>query len=272
MKKKKLIISLCIIATVLLTGAFVVYAAAYDSTKDPLVALSYITNVFKPSVDKDIKAVSDKVASAEAKITALEKSLAGGTFDPSAIEGRLDVLESGIDSLEGTASSQNAEIEAMKAQLQSAEGEIQSAKKDLEDAKKELSALMSDNATKTQIAELTERINSQSERVDTLIGTYGALLDLLMAEREPTEENYGYKTVTLNSGEKVVCGSECIMMLRSGAGVYSFTGEGYDATGADLISSGDSAKAEHIVTFENGAVFTASEKAVIMVKGDYTVE
>ncbi len=281
MKRKKLIIILSAVLATLIIGGVVVYAASYDSTSDPLVALSYITNVFKPSVDKDIKSVGDKVTSAESRISSIEKAIAngtiGGTVDTAEIDGRLDALES-------SAALSAADVKSIKTQLESAKSELSEAKAQLESisadsvTKSELQSEVSNlSATiaeqSTKIDALSAAIEAQSSNVDTLISTYSALLEALLEKAEPTEENYGYKTVTLSKGEKISAAASCSVMMRAGEGTYTFSGEGYDATASSSIASGSSAKTEHIVVFDTGVVFEAvSDTAVIMIKGDYTVE
>lgn len=280
MKKKKLIISLCVVLGVLVAGAFAVYAAAYDSASDPLVALSYITDVLRPSVDKDIDSVSDKVASAEEKIAALEKSLAGGTFDPSEIENRLDVLEEAdsdskeqLDDMTLQLNTVLASLEEAKAQLDEAKGDLDALRGEQESANAELQNALNGKASSARVEELSLAVEQHSERVDNLIETYGLLLDALLAERVPSQDTYGYTTVTLKAGQRLICSEPCSMMLRGGEGIYSFESTAYDATAAAPIESGAGAAALHIVIFDGASRFTASENgATVMVKGEYTVE
>ena len=49
-----------------------VLAASYDSSEDPIISLSYLTDVFRPSIVKDYE---EKIAELEARINSLE---AGG--------------------------------------------------------------------------------------------------------------------------------------------------------------------------------------------------
>lgn len=50
-KKMKIITTLAAVAV----AASVTVFAAYDSSKDPIVSLSYLTDIFKPAVEKNVK-------------------------------------------------------------------------------------------------------------------------------------------------------------------------------------------------------------------------
>lgn len=49
-----------------------VFAATYDSSQDPLISLSYLTNIFKPEIEKEYK---EKVAGLESTVTSLESKI-----------------------------------------------------------------------------------------------------------------------------------------------------------------------------------------------------
>ncbi|MBE6562358.1 MAG: hypothetical protein E7660_01330 [Ruminococcaceae bacterium] len=268
MKRKKLIIAISAILATLIIGGVIVYAAAYDSASDPLVALSYLTGVFKPSVDKDIKAVSDRVTAAETKISNIEKQIAsgnigGGTVDTTEIDNRLDALES-ANTLTAT------EITDLKAQLEAARGELTAAKNELEALIAEKASKADVDAVTASVNELMSAVNTQSERVDSLLATYGELLDALTADKTTGGKNYGFTTITLYKGERLVCGKGAAVMLRGGEGTYTAC---YDSTASENLTSGSTAPAEHIVIFDDGGSFeTVSDRATIMVKGEYRVE
>ena len=63
--KLKYISGILVLAAVL---AVTVLAASYDSSEDPIVSLSYLTQVFRPSIEKDY---NEKIAALEAQIEAL---------------------------------------------------------------------------------------------------------------------------------------------------------------------------------------------------------
>ncbi len=46
-----------------------VFAASYDSSEDPLISLSYLTNIFKPEIKKEYE---ERVATLEARLAQLE--------------------------------------------------------------------------------------------------------------------------------------------------------------------------------------------------------
>lgn len=66
--KLKYISGILVLAAVL---AVTVLAASYDSSEDPIVSLSYLTQVFRPSIEKDYE---EKIAALEAQIEALSSS------------------------------------------------------------------------------------------------------------------------------------------------------------------------------------------------------
>ncbi len=268
MNKRKLIITLSIVLSLLILGSVVVYAAAYDSASDPLVALSYLTNVFKPSIDTQINSLGSRLTAAENKVSQLESTIESGgfgNFDTSEIDGRLDALES-------TSNTQSSELSYVKTQLdetKAALSEIRSA----------LELLTEEAAKNSDVKALSERIDSVSaelescnDRINTLIATYEELIELLVSERVPSENNYGYETVMLSAGERVVCEGKCSVMLRSGAGTYTFTSGGYDSTSMTDITSGSAASLEHIVIFEDGVQFDSTEASTVMIKGEYRIE
>ncbi len=72
MKKSKTAKITAILLAVALASVVTVYAA-YDSTKDPLVSLSYLTDIFKPAVEKDVK--DDLNAAIEQKVNSLSENV-----------------------------------------------------------------------------------------------------------------------------------------------------------------------------------------------------
>ena len=69
MKNEKNLRVIAAVCAIVVSSAVTVYAA-YDSSKDPVVSLSYLTEVFKPSVKSDLKSelsgdVKNQVASAK---------------------------------------------------------------------------------------------------------------------------------------------------------------------------------------------------------------
>ena len=249
--KKKIIIAAVVTLVAVVVTAVAVYAASYDSSSDPLVALSYLTDVFRPSVDKDIKAVSDKVASAESRLAKLESSIGSGGFDPSELEGRLDGAEDALTELEN---------------------EISEIKRELSEANEALAGLDGKAASKNEVEALEEKLNDQISRLDSIDSVYRALLDELISEREEGSYLYGYETVTLAKGERLVLSSAGDMMLKSGRGSYFFSGTAYDATGKKELSSGAVAESGHIVAFDDAARFEAAFNSSVMVRGEWKIE
>lgn len=68
-KKKNLTTILILTAVITVTLAVTALAASYDSSEDPLISLSYLTEIFRPSVEKDYK---ERIAVLEEKINRLQ--------------------------------------------------------------------------------------------------------------------------------------------------------------------------------------------------------
>ncbi len=79
MKKQPNLKWICGILALTAALAVTVLAASYDSSEDPIISLSYLTEVFRPSIEKDYE---EKIAELEARIEALS----GGTYTPTAPE------------------------------------------------------------------------------------------------------------------------------------------------------------------------------------------
>ena len=72
---------LILTAAMITTLAVGVFAASYDSSEDPLISLSYLTETFRPSIEKDYK---ERIAILEEKIAQLTNGTTTGTTDTSA--------------------------------------------------------------------------------------------------------------------------------------------------------------------------------------------
>lgn len=70
---------LCGILALLSAMTVTVLAASYDSSEDPIISLSYLTDVFRPAIVKDYE---EKIAALEAKVDALS----GGSYTPPTTE------------------------------------------------------------------------------------------------------------------------------------------------------------------------------------------
>ena len=77
MKKQPKLKYICGILALAAVLTVTVLAASYDSAEDPIVSLSYLTQVFRPSIEKDYE---EKIAALEAQI----KNLSSGSTSPSA--------------------------------------------------------------------------------------------------------------------------------------------------------------------------------------------
>lgn len=74
---------LCGLLALLSAMTVTVLAATYDSSEDPIISLSYLTDVFRPNL---VKEYETKIAALEAKIDALS----GGTYTPVETEPETD--------------------------------------------------------------------------------------------------------------------------------------------------------------------------------------
>lgn len=79
MKKHPRLKILCGILALVSAMTVTVLAASYDSSEDPIISLSYLTEVFRPSVEKDYE---EKIAALEARIDQLTQ----GGYTPPATE------------------------------------------------------------------------------------------------------------------------------------------------------------------------------------------
>lgn len=77
-KQRKSILSTIIIFTAIVCVALAVsaFAASYDSSEDPLISLSYLTETFRPSIEKDYK---ERIAALEEQIASLQSALSNGS-------------------------------------------------------------------------------------------------------------------------------------------------------------------------------------------------
>ena len=78
-------------ASVIAALAVTAFAASYDSSEDPLISLSYLTETFRPSIEKDYK---ERIAALEEKI---EQLSAGGSA-----EEKIEQLSAGGSAMETT--------------------------------------------------------------------------------------------------------------------------------------------------------------------------
>ena len=57
---------------IIIAMTMTVFAASYDSSEDPIVSLSYLTDIFRPAVEKDY---TEKIDELNEKIQTLEKTI-----------------------------------------------------------------------------------------------------------------------------------------------------------------------------------------------------
>lgn len=122
MKNKNSIRIIAVSAAVVSALVVTVFAAGYDSAKDPLVSLSYIEGVVLPqingkfsNVDSRISGISGEIDSLKNRISALEKGSGTGSSElPADAKNRLEALESGNAAQDKRLDSIEKEIDSIK--------------------------------------------------------------------------------------------------------------------------------------------------------------
>jgi len=92
--KNKIIVGIVVLAAVVLVSGASILAFANPGTEvDPLITLSYLTDVFKPQVTEEMqKTEQDLIESFESRIAALEARLQAGQGGTSVSPGPADVF------------------------------------------------------------------------------------------------------------------------------------------------------------------------------------
>lgn len=72
MKKHTKTTGILLLFAVVVTLAVTVLASSYDSSKDPLISLSYLTDTFRPSLEREF---TDKIEALEKKIDSMASSV-----------------------------------------------------------------------------------------------------------------------------------------------------------------------------------------------------
>ncbi len=88
---------LILTAAVISALAMGVLAASYDSSEDPLISLSYLTETFRPSIEKDYK---ERIATLEEKIAQLSNGTAGETSETPSSDTSTDTAADAIPGYE----------------------------------------------------------------------------------------------------------------------------------------------------------------------------
>lgn len=231
-KRTKLFVAVGAVVAVGLTVT--VFAANYDSSSDPLVALSYLTDVFRPSVDKDIKAVSDRVTDMETKISSLEEKVSSGG---------------------GSSESAEAEIAEIKGLLQEIEGE--------------LGEITSNAASKDELTALSDSVSALDSRISSLT----ALIERLSSQKDGGEYYSGFELLTAEKGRILALRDGGDILLRSGGARLIDTVGAFDTVDKAEYLSSDSLKAGHIVNVPSGGRIEITEDTTyIMIRGEYHFE
>ena len=91
--------------------------AVYDSAADPLISLSYVTEVLPPAYDAKINAQTDSVS-------ALQKSVTAAQSENTALRSELAAAKKQISSLETRLSSVKSEKDALAKQVETMQEEL----------------------------------------------------------------------------------------------------------------------------------------------------
>lgn len=78
MNQPKKIRTIIAAASVALALGVTVLAASYDSSEDPLISLSYLTNIFKPEIEQKYE---EKIEKLEARLSELENTISDPVID-----------------------------------------------------------------------------------------------------------------------------------------------------------------------------------------------
>lgn len=121
MKKRTKIIIALLAVMLAISAAVTVYAVGYDSESDPLVALSYITDVFKPQVESIIqsakKELSDMISALQASTNTLDASVKQADSDIDALESANAELKSELDKTKKDNENFQQKIEALESSV-----------------------------------------------------------------------------------------------------------------------------------------------------------
>lgn len=228
-KRTKLFVA---VGTAVAVGlAVTVFAANYDSSSDPLVALSYLTDVFRPSVDKDIKAVSDRVTEAEAKISSIEEKISSGG---------------------GSSESLDGEIAEIKTMLQEINGE--------------LADISSNSASKGDVSTLSESISSLDSRISALT----VLIERLNSQNGGGEYYYGFELLSAENGSILNLCDGGDVLLKSGGARLCDTSGAFDTVDKTEYLPSEELKTGHIVNVpSDGRIEITEDTTYIMIRGEY---
>lgn len=91
-----------------------------------------------------------------------------------------------------------------------------------------------------------------------------------MEQLENAESVSDFVPLSLDAGERLICGTGCEVLFRSGSAVSD--GAFADTTAGAEIPAATAAEKNHLyMALEEGASFTAETEAVFMVKGAYSL-
>lgn len=130
----------------------------------------------------------------------------------------------------------------------------------------------------------TQQIDPQIKSLQSEITALENVVNQLLANGSApdTDSDTGankYTVLELHSGQKLMCGESCELILRAGTatvvlGANSLGGIS-DLTGAKDLANGEAITANHLLLVprsDGRGMLVTSDTAFIMVRGDYTVE
>ena len=107
--------------------------------------------------------------------------------------------------------------------------------------------------------------------LDTLLDSYAATVESKLNSSSAVSKTDVFTTVTLSSGQSLLCSAGAEILPRSGSAVAS--GQISDTTSGTSVSSGSTLTGNHMyvtVTDDTG-IKASGGSVVVMVRGDYTV-
>jgi len=280
MKKSKRLKITAVAAAVMLAGTVTVYAS-YDSSKDPVVSLSYLTDVFKPEVKGELSSEIKSSLKTELK-NEIKSELKTAIKSEISSELKSSIKSEISSELKSSLKSElKSEISAsLKSELKSElstelQAEIKPSIKEevIADLKGELKSELK-NEIKTELGtSLKESL--KSELYEELSVDMSATVEALQKQIDILSNEY--EVITIEKGKKFTAKSACEILLLSGAMNVKCraANEGIvDCTDGVILYDGQNVPVHHkLIVPDNGDSrgFAVTATTEILVKGGYTI-
>lgn len=245
MNKQKRIRIAVVAAAVLVAGTVTVFASGYDSMKDPIVSLSYLTDVFKPELSGELKASLKTEISNDLKSSV--KTEVSNELKSSIKNEITNELKS-----------------SLKTEIKNELGE--SVKNSItEEIKTELESSIKDSLKETLRTEIYNEIS----------GDFAATIDALQKQIDVLKNEY--EVVTLEKGKKLTANASCEIVVLSGSASVkcSATDKGIvDCTDGVMLYDGQSVPLNHkLLVPDNGdgRGMIATSTTELLIKGGYKI-